>query len=209
MRRLAVRFALLGVVAAGAYAQSTSMPTFWRYSHPEARALVGVNVKRILESPTGLRLAAEFRDAGIQAKAEGEGFGFLNGVERLLKRRAVGASHLDGAGGELLGGRSVTAELLDHARKVQRHHSHVGLLKRFGQAERILAALQAARHVPHEPEGQGQVVETRDPMIDKGNQAMMWLRLNHGEGPFQMGNCVRKFAEIIGGSATGKMGQGK
>ena len=85
MRRLVIRTAFLSAAAAvTVLAQSTSLPTFWRYSHPEARALVGVNLKRIIESPMGHRMSAEFREAGIKAKAEAEGFGFLSDVDRLL-----------------------------------------------------------------------------------------------------------------------------
>src|SRR5687768_2498607 len=65
-------------------AQSTSLPTFWRYSHPDAKALVGIDVKSIGESPFGARLLKEFAEAGFKARAQAEGFDFLNETERLL-----------------------------------------------------------------------------------------------------------------------------
>ena len=75
---------LLGGTALGLSAQSTSLPTFWRYSHPDAKALVGIDVKSIGESPFGTRLLKEFAEAGFKAKAQAEGFDFLNETERLL-----------------------------------------------------------------------------------------------------------------------------
>jgi hypothetical protein len=81
--RLAGLILALGAAASLA-AQSTSLPTFWRYSHPDTKALVGVDVKRLLESPFGQRVAKEFEQAGFKAKAQAEGMEFLSGVERVL-----------------------------------------------------------------------------------------------------------------------------
>lgn len=85
MRRLVVRSVTLifgGALALAA--QSTSLPTFWRYSHPDARLLAGVDVKGLLASQFGTRVASEFRQAGFTAKATADGLNFFNEVERVL-----------------------------------------------------------------------------------------------------------------------------
>jgi hypothetical protein len=75
---------LTAAAVIAASAQSTSHPTFWRYSHPDAKALVGVDVKRVMDSPFGQRLAKEFEQAGFKARAQSEGADLISGVERVL-----------------------------------------------------------------------------------------------------------------------------
>jgi hypothetical protein len=85
MRGHCLRSLILGLIAAGTLAaQSTSLPTFWRFSHPQAKALVGVDIKRLMDSPFGQRLAKEFEQAGFKAKAQAEGMDFFKGVDRVL-----------------------------------------------------------------------------------------------------------------------------
>jgi hypothetical protein len=93
MHSLFVRGTLLSALTVAVLsAQSTSLPTFWRYSHPNAKALVGIDVQRISESPFGQRVAKEFAQAGLKAKADAEGLDFLNEVERVLISSTGGAA---------------------------------------------------------------------------------------------------------------------
>ena len=84
MSRQFVRAVVFLGMALGLVAQSTSLPTFWRYSHPDAKVLVGIDVKSIGDSPFGSRLINEFAQTGFKAKAQAIGLDFLNETERLL-----------------------------------------------------------------------------------------------------------------------------
>jgi hypothetical protein len=68
----------------GLFAQSTSLPTHWRYSHPDTKALVGIDWQRVTSSKFGQRIASEFAQAGLKARADAEGLALFTGVERLL-----------------------------------------------------------------------------------------------------------------------------
>jgi hypothetical protein len=63
---------------------SSSVPTFWRYAHPDARMLVGVDVGRIASSAVGQRVKREIAQIGIKAAISGSGFGFLQDIQRVL-----------------------------------------------------------------------------------------------------------------------------
>jgi len=73
---------LLAFLASSAFAQSH--PTFWRYSHPEARALVGIDIERMAKSPFGVRMKKELDQFGAKKMAAGEGMDFLADVDRVL-----------------------------------------------------------------------------------------------------------------------------
>jgi hypothetical protein len=82
MRRLAVVsvFSFFGAVAQCAPA-TTSLPTFWRYAHPEAKALIGVEWSRMVNSPFGERIRNEMKKTGVSMK---DGLEFLDDIERIL-----------------------------------------------------------------------------------------------------------------------------
>lgn len=72
-------------------AQSVSMPMWWRYSHPEARTIIGADVKAIVSSPLGQRLSQEFSQmaAGFGAKvtsssAGTKGMELLHSIDRVV-----------------------------------------------------------------------------------------------------------------------------
>lgn len=74
MRRsvaIGVLSCLAVTVAAGA-ADSVSMPSIWRYAHPEAKALIGIEWERVLQSPAGQQIRAKIQDSE---------FGKLKGVD--------------------------------------------------------------------------------------------------------------------------------
>jgi hypothetical protein len=64
--------AILSITPALAASPSVSMPSFWRYAHPEAKALIGIEWNQIINSPIGQKLRQQ-----IEAKAPGE----LGGAE--------------------------------------------------------------------------------------------------------------------------------
>jgi hypothetical protein len=77
----------LSILAAAAVAgslwaapASVSIPSFWRYAHPEAKALVGVEWSRIAESPLGRQLRQKISESGGPV----EGLDLLDGVERVF-----------------------------------------------------------------------------------------------------------------------------
>jgi hypothetical protein len=77
MRRIAA-VCFLGFFTTAAWC---SMPTFWRYSHPEAKALIGIEWSRILNSPIGQQVRQQMNEAGLPKL---EGMEFLDDVERVL-----------------------------------------------------------------------------------------------------------------------------
>ncbi len=63
---------------------STSVPTFWRYAHPEAKMLAGVDLSRISASAVGQRIKREIAQTGIKKMAADNGMGFFQNVDRVL-----------------------------------------------------------------------------------------------------------------------------
>lgn len=72
------------VCAGAAESSSTSVPTFWRYAHPEAKMLVGVDVNRITGSAVGQRFKREITQMGFKKMASDNGMGFFQDVDRVL-----------------------------------------------------------------------------------------------------------------------------
>ncbi len=61
-----------------------SHPTFWRYVHPEARSLFGVDLQKAKASPLGQRVEQEVTRMGLQQMASGQGLDFVSQVEQVL-----------------------------------------------------------------------------------------------------------------------------
>ena len=83
MRRSArlCSLASLALVTVWAEPGSVSMPTLWRYSHPEAKALIGIEWQRVLQSRVGREVREKIREAGPAGFA---GLDFLESVERIV-----------------------------------------------------------------------------------------------------------------------------
>jgi len=96
------RFAAVLVIAAGwlgAEPQSASLPTYWRYSHPDAKVLVGIDVRGILNSPLGQKVFQEIKSMGGKwtSSASAEDMDFLQGIERVFLSAPAQAGNLTGA----------------------------------------------------------------------------------------------------------------
>jgi len=83
MRNLTVVVSLMSVAGA-AWPQSTSLPTYWRYAHPNAKVLLGLDLAAIGRSPVGQRVKKEFQEAGFQASLTGQGMDFLWSADQIL-----------------------------------------------------------------------------------------------------------------------------
>ncbi len=85
----AVILTLLCALLAGTAAaepQSASLPTYWRYAHPEAKVLMGFDVRGMMNSPLGQKLAKNFKSAGSAwtASARPGDMDLFQGIERVL-----------------------------------------------------------------------------------------------------------------------------
>ncbi|MBN8731085.1 MAG: hypothetical protein J0L64_11120 [Acidobacteria bacterium] len=90
---------VLGASSLGAEPQSASLPTYWRYSHPEAKVLMGVDVRGILNSPLGQKLFQEMKSMGgaWTSSASAEDMELLQGIERVFLSAPAQAGNLSGA----------------------------------------------------------------------------------------------------------------
>lgn len=87
-----MRFFILLVTTTTLIAQSNSHPAFWRYSHPKAKALIGVDVKAIVNSPLGQKITQEFSQTGLSINMSGGAvMGLLASVDRVLISSPVGS----------------------------------------------------------------------------------------------------------------------
>ncbi|MBM3814912.1 MAG: hypothetical protein FJW20_25085 [Acidimicrobiia bacterium] len=84
MNKITLGLSLLACAAWAAPPQSTSLPTYWRYVHPKAKALVGVDIASIMASPLGQRIKKEFKNAGFTSAMNGQGMDFIWNAERIL-----------------------------------------------------------------------------------------------------------------------------
>lgn len=62
----------------------TSVPTYRRYVHPEAKAMAGIDWARIVLSPLGKKLSAQMDAMGVKKKAALEGMDFVSDIEKLM-----------------------------------------------------------------------------------------------------------------------------
>lgn len=83
MRRMATLCLLTAAWAVGIQASGTSvsMPSLWRYAHPDAKALIGVEWSRLANSPFGQQMRQK-----ISAAATGEikGLDVFNSIHRIF-----------------------------------------------------------------------------------------------------------------------------
>ncbi|MCC6588858.1 MAG: hypothetical protein IT168_19335 [Bryobacterales bacterium] len=71
-------------VSALCFAQPQSHPAAWRYIHPQAKTLIGVDVRAAIQSPLGQKLKTEFLNAGFRKTLSTPGVDLLENVEKLL-----------------------------------------------------------------------------------------------------------------------------
>jgi hypothetical protein len=83
-------FALLVLIQIAA-AQSASMPTYWRYSYPNAEFLAGIDLAAVSNSSIGQTLKQEFEKAGFSAMVSKNGFDFIRGADQVLLSGAAPA----------------------------------------------------------------------------------------------------------------------
>lgn len=91
---------LLCLATATAVPQPISHPTFWRYVHPQAKTLVGVDVRTVKQSQLGKKLAADFEKAGWKQQVSRQGVDFIEDVDQILLSSPSlpsNATQLDGA----------------------------------------------------------------------------------------------------------------
>ena len=83
MRRIVVASLLSCFLAAAIWCApgSVSMPSLWRYAHPEAKALIGIEWNRILNSPLGQQMRQKIAESGV---SEVEGLDFLDDIDRIF-----------------------------------------------------------------------------------------------------------------------------
>lgn len=79
MRRLTITFALCSLAGSAAAGQDSVL---WRFAHPGARAMLGLEWKRLLDSPLGRDIKRELENSDLAAAAEG--FNVLTDIERIL-----------------------------------------------------------------------------------------------------------------------------
>jgi len=75
---------LFCLAAAAALAQPVSHPTFWRYLHPQAKTLVGVDLRAVAQSPLWTKIAADFEKSGWKQQASHQGLDFVKDVDQIL-----------------------------------------------------------------------------------------------------------------------------
>lgn len=78
---LACLAGLLAATAVIAAPPSASMPAVWRYAHPNATALIGIEWNRIAGSPVGQQIRSKIGEAGLSGA---EGFDVLDDVLRVF-----------------------------------------------------------------------------------------------------------------------------
>jgi len=83
VRRLVLACVLTCLVAAACWSASgsVSLPSFWRYAHPEAKALVGIEWRNIVNSPFGEQMRRQIKEAGVEAAG---GLEILDSIDRVF-----------------------------------------------------------------------------------------------------------------------------
>lgn len=83
MRRTVFTWLLASIFVAAAFSapNNTSTPSVWRYVHPEASALVGIEWSRVIQSPVGKKLQATVAEKGFSGTP---GMEFLDDIDRIF-----------------------------------------------------------------------------------------------------------------------------
>ncbi|MFN7925793.1 MAG: hypothetical protein U0Q16_37175 [Bryobacteraceae bacterium] len=81
-----MRTLFAGLALAGLMAGQVSHPSFWRYTHPEARVLVGADLRNVVGSSLWRTVKSEIEQSGVSIKESSQtnGVDLLNDVDRLL-----------------------------------------------------------------------------------------------------------------------------
>lgn len=80
MRAAGILFVLVAVAAA----QPVSHPALWKYVHPKATILAGIDVSQVAASPLGRKLSSDFKISSWTESLSGQGLDFVSGVDRIL-----------------------------------------------------------------------------------------------------------------------------
>lgn len=79
LRRSLVLLAVAAVPAA-----ASSHPSFWRYAHPQAKVLVGIEWQRVMNSPPAQRMREEMAKEGWTRMLSSQGLDFIWDIERVF-----------------------------------------------------------------------------------------------------------------------------
>ena len=84
----------LGCCWLGAEPQSASLPTYWRYSHPDAKILVGLDLRGIMNSPLGQKLFHDVKSVTQKwtSAASQDDVALLQGIDRVFLSAPAQAS---------------------------------------------------------------------------------------------------------------------
>ncbi|MBL8293947.1 MAG: DUF3352 domain-containing protein [Bryobacterales bacterium] len=75
---------LLCLATAAAFAQPISHPTFWRYVHPQAKTLIGIDLRAVSQSPLWNKIAADFEKSGWKQQVSHQGLDFVKDIDQIL-----------------------------------------------------------------------------------------------------------------------------
>ncbi|MBM3734526.1 MAG: hypothetical protein FJW39_01965 [Acidobacteria bacterium] len=84
MHRILLAALIITGLAQGAESAMAPVPSFWKYVHPKAKVLVGLDLTRIWRSPAGQRLQKEMDRIGVKKIAADQGMGFFPNIDRVL-----------------------------------------------------------------------------------------------------------------------------
>ncbi|MEZ5400464.1 MAG: hypothetical protein R2729_12400 [Bryobacteraceae bacterium] len=79
-----VAHALIAITLLSASASAQSHPAFWRYVHPDARSMFGLDLRKAKSSPLGQRVSQELQKFGVRQMATQQGFDFVTDVDQVL-----------------------------------------------------------------------------------------------------------------------------
>ncbi len=81
-----VVFLTVGCAWLAAGPPSASLPTHWRYSHPDAKVLMGLDVRGILNSPLGQKMFQDLKSMGAKwtGSANADELSLFTGIERVF-----------------------------------------------------------------------------------------------------------------------------
>lgn len=75
---------LLCLATTAAIAQPISHPTSWRYIHPQAKTMIGVDVRAVMQSDLWKKVSAEFEKSGWKQQVTHHGLDFVQDIDRIL-----------------------------------------------------------------------------------------------------------------------------
>lgn len=84
LNRTILSLLAVSICSSAAETSSTSLPTFWRYAHPDAKMFMGIDISRISGSAVGQRVKREIAQMGVKKMATENGMGFFQDVDRVL-----------------------------------------------------------------------------------------------------------------------------